>query len=72
MDDGTWELHMTQPEFVEQLLEEFGHYCPATSYKTPFEPGKVLGCKEEGKNLADQRKLDACLITAYRPYLWPV
>ena len=24
------------------------------------------------KNLADQRKLDACLITAYRPYLWPV
>ena len=24
------------------------------------------------KNLADQRKVDACLITAYRPYLWPV
>ena len=24
------------------------------------------------KNLADQRKADACLITAYRLYLWPV
>ena len=48
MPDGTWELELTQPEFVEQMLGEFGQYCPTTQYKSPFEPNKVLGCKEIG------------------------
>ena len=58
MPDGTWELELTQPEFVEQMLGEFGQYCPTTQYKSPFEPNKVLGCKEIGYNPseAEQKK----------------
>lgn len=56
--DGSWELELTQPEFVEQMLREFGQYCPSKPYATPFKPSKVLGCKEEGydPSEAEQQK----------------
>ena len=39
------------------MLAEFGHYCPTQPYKTPFEPGKVLGCEEDRYNPSETEQM---------------
>ena len=44
--DGSYTLTITQPDFVEDMLLEFGNYLSAATVNVPFEPGTVLGVNE--------------------------
>ena len=59
LPDGSKLLELTQPDFVESMLSEFGEYLPDKAVGTPFKPGAVLGCKEAGyePSLAEQRSV---------------
>eukprot|EP01048_Picozoa_sp_COSAG05_P000633 COSAG05_NODE_18_length_34957_cov_44.338115_12_plen_81_part_00 len=46
--DGSKVLELTQPDFIENMLSEFGMHVPDKAVSTPFKPGAVLGCKEVG------------------------
>ena len=44
--DGSYTLTITQPDFVEDMLLEFGSHLSAATVNVPFEPGTVLGVNE--------------------------
>ena len=44
--DGSYTLTITQPDFVEDMLLEFGSYLSTATVNVPFEPGTVLGVNE--------------------------
>ena len=55
--DGSKVLEFTQPDFIENMLSEFGMHIPDKEVSTPFKPGAVLGCKEAGYDppIAEQK-----------------
>ena len=43
---GSYTLTITQPDFVEDMLLEFGSHLSTATVNVPFEPGTVLGVNE--------------------------
>ena len=55
--DGTSTLTVTQPDFVEEMIIEFGEYLTEEVVDVPFEPGKVLGVNEPGYDPTPEEQL---------------